>query len=401
MTYFCVLIYLKIYNFRIKRLFFCYLLVVVCFHICGQTIPSKFDSLQVSTKNSFIIAPLITTGKETSLAFGLASAYIFRTDKKEPNLRASTIPMGLLYTLNEQFIAGLGANIFLPKEKYIIRFESSFSKFPDKFWGIGNNTDSRELNYEKYTFMQVFLNPQFYKQVKKNMFIGLGYNFQGVFSIDTNLTRNSLNPPSKLPKSYFGLEDVVGIDNNPDSRYSVSGLEAIFNFDSRNNAYQPSKGELIRIRLSQFYKFFGSNYNFQFLEFDLRKFFKIGKISTLGINSYMLFNFGDVPFRNLATLGGRNYMRGYYDGRFRDKKYISYQAEFRFPIWWRFGGAAFLGFGQVANNFNSFTLDGFKISVGGGLRIAILPKEKLNLRIDYGFGNVGSGALSIVLAESF
>lgn len=367
----------------------------------AQTLPSKFDSVRVSTKNSFIIAPLITTGKETSLAFGVASAYIFRTDKKDSTLRASTIPMGILYTLNNQIIAGLGANIFLPKEKYIIRFESSFSKFPDKFWGLGNNTDSREKDYEQYTFTQIFLNPQFYKRIKKNMFIGIGYNFQGVFSIDTNLVRKSLDPPSKRANSYFGQDDVIGIDNNPDGKYHVSGIDLVYNFDSRNNAYQPSKGELIRVRVSQFYKFTGSNYNFQFLEIDLRKYYKIGVRSSFAMNTFMLFNFGDVPFRNLASLGGRNNMRGYFDGRFRDKKYITFQGEYRFPIWWRFGGAAFLGFGQVAGNFQDFSLQGFKISFGGGLRISILPKEKLNLRIDYGFGNVGNGALSIVLAEAF
>lgn len=367
----------------------------------AQILQNKFDSVRVSTKNSFIIAPLITTGKETSLAFGLASAYIFRTDKKEDGLRASTIPAGVLYTLNNQFIAGLGASIFLPKEKYIIRFESSFSKFPDKFWGLGNNTGSREKEFEQYTFTQVFINPQFYKKVSKNMFVGIGINFQGVFKIDTNLLRKSLDVPSILPKSYFTEDNVLGIANNPRKKYSVTGFELIFNYDSRNNAYMPSKGELIRVRLSQFYRFTGSDYDFQFLEFDLRKFFKVGKKSTFGINSYMYFSFGDVPFRNMATLGGRNYMRGYYDGRFRDKKFISYQAEYRFPIWWRFGGAAFVGFGQVAKDFNSFTLQGFKLSIGGGLRIAILPKEKLNLRIDYGFGNVGNGALSIVLSEAF
>jgi outer membrane protein assembly factor BamA len=372
-----------------------FLLFVAILSSAQSQIPSKFDSIPVKTKNSFIVAPLITNTKETSWAFGAASAYIFRTDRKDTTLRASTIPMGLLYTLNNQIIAGIGANIFLPREEYIFRFESSFSKFPDKFWGLGNNTDSREEDFERYTFTQIFLNPQFYKKIKKNLFVGIGYNIQGVFSIDTN----TANPPRAF--SYFGKDNVLGIANNPDGKYLVSGFDLIFNFDSRNNAYVPNKGELVRVRISQFYKGIGSDFNFGFLEIDFRKFFKTGVKSSFGINSYMIFNVGDVPFRNLATLGGRNYMRGYYDGRFRDKKYISFQGEYRFPIWWRFGGAAFLGFGQVANSFQDFHFDGFKVSFGGGLRIAILPKEKLNLRVDYGFGIVGSGALSIVLAEAF
>lgn len=368
----------------------------------------KYDSLKVKRKNSFIIAPLITNGPETSWAFGAASAYIFRTDKSDTTLRASTIPMGILYTLNNQIIGGVGANIFFPREEYIFRFESSFSKFPDKFWGIGNRTEYREADFEKYTFTQIFLNPQFYKKIRKNLFLGIGYNIQTVFQIDTNLVRNSLDPPSKLPYSYFTQDNVLGIANNLSNNYLTSGIDLIFNFDSRNNAYVPTKGELIRLRFSQFYKAIGSDFNFVFFEVDFRKFFKVGAKSTFGINSYMMFTFGDVPFRNLPTLGGRNYMRGYYDGRFRDQKYFSFQGEYRFPIWWRFSGVGFLGFGRVAKNMEDFvfdgkkiSLDGFKISFGGGLRVAILPKEKLNIRIDYGFGIVGPGALSIVLAEAF
>lgn len=367
----------------------------------------KYDSLKIKRKNSFIIAPLVTNGPETSWAFGAASAYIFRTDKSDTSLRASTFPIGILYTLNNQIIGGLGANIFFPKEAYIFRFESSFSKFPDKFWGLGNKTESREAQFEKYTFTQIFLNPQFYKKIKKNLFVGIGYNLQTVFDINTNLPRNALNN-TQLPESYFITDNVVGIANNPYTNYFTSGIEAIFNYDSRNNAYIPDKGELIRLRFSQFYKFTLSDYNFVFFELDYRKFIKVGKKSTFGFNSYMMLTFGEVPFRNLPSLGGRNNMRGYYDGRFRDKKFFCFQGEYRFPIWWRFSGVGFLGFGRVANkledfvsNGTNFSLDGFKISFGGGLRFAILPKEKLNIRVDYGFGIVGPGAFSIVLAEAF
>lgn len=382
-------------------------LVVFCVFNCNSftndtTIISNNHTESVikikKSKNSLIVAPLVSRTLETSWSFGLAGAYIFKTNKRDSSLRTSTIPMGLLYTLNNQIIGGLGANIFLPKEAYIIRFESSFSKFPDKFWGIGNSTDERETKYEEYTFSQVFINPQFYKRIRKYMYVGIGYNMQTVFSIDTNLgTRKP-----KLPKSYFGQDKVEGIYNNPDGKYIVSGIELIFSIDSRNHAYVPTKGELLRIRLNNYLSILGSDYQFPFLDIDFRKFFKVYKKSTFGVASYMLFNFGDkIPFRNLGTLGGRNNMRGYYDGRFRDNKYITFQGEYRFPIWWRFGGVVFLGFGQVAHEFKDFNLQGFKVSAGGGLRFSILPKEMLNLRLDYGFGMVGSGAISIVLAESF
>ena len=102
--------------------------------------PQPVDTSKFAYKNKLLIFPIIAFSPETNWVVSIFNAYIFKTSKKDPNLRTSTMPSGFLYTLNDQILIALGANIFLPKEKYIIRFESSFSKFPDKFWGIGNNT---------------------------------------------------------------------------------------------------------------------------------------------------------------------------------------------------------------------------------------------------------------------
>lgn len=128
----------------------------------------KKDSVVKPYKNKLLIFPLTARSTETSWVFGVANAFIFKTNKKDTALRVSTIPSGFLYTLNDQILIALGANIFLPKERYIIRFENSFSKFPDKFWGIGNKTDGKEP--ESYTFTQFYINPQLYRKVKGNLF---------------------------------------------------------------------------------------------------------------------------------------------------------------------------------------------------------------------------------------
>ena len=52
----------------------------------------------------------------------------------------------------------------------------------------------------------------------------------------------------------------------------------------------------------------------------------------LALQAYAFINNGDVPLRSLASLGGANSMRGYYDGRYRDKDQIVFQAEYRVPV---------------------------------------------------------------------
>jgi hypothetical protein len=134
----------------------------------GSNFFTKKDSAKASYKNKLLVFPLVASSPETSWVFGVANAFIFKTAKSDSVLRVSTIPSGILYTLNNQILIALGANIFLPKERYIIRFENSFSKFPDKFWGLGNNTDDKTS--ESYTFTQFYINPQLYRKVYGSLF---------------------------------------------------------------------------------------------------------------------------------------------------------------------------------------------------------------------------------------
>lgn len=346
-------------------------------------LPQSFDSSQVTYKNKLLIFPLVALSTETSWVFGVANAYIFKTSKKDPHLRTSTMPSGFLYTLNDQILIALGANIFLPKEKYIIRFENSFSKFPDKFWGIGNDTP--ESAEESYTFTQFYINPAISRKVKKNLFLGAGIEYQSVFNIKYQAGGN------------FEKDTVVGIYNR--TNYSVFGLSALITYDSRNHAYTPNRGALFRIKFSNFNRNMASDYDFRSFDVDFRKFIQLSPQNILALQTYGLFTFGDVPYRNLAILGGNSMMRGYYGGRYRDKMFIGTQAEYRFPVYWRFGAVAFASAGQVADNFSQISLPKFHLAAGAGIRFAVLPKENLNLRFDVAYGNKVN--YYIVLAESF
>lgn len=61
------------------------------------------------------------------------------------------------------------------------------------------------------------------------------------------------------------------------------------------------------------------------------------------------------------------------------------------PIWWRIGCVGFVGFGDVANTMSDFRLEDLKYSVGFGLRFMVDPREKINLLVDFGFGEGSSG----------
>ncbi len=347
-----------------------------------RSTPQAFDSIK-SYKNRNLIVPIVALSTETSWIFGVADAYIFKTSKKDSTLRSSFISSGFLYTLKDQILIAVGTNIFLPKEKYIIRFENTFSKFPDKFWGIGNDTP--ESTEENYTFTQFYINPAISRKVSKDFFLGLGIEYQSVFDIQYESGGN------------FEKDKVVGIYN--ETEYSVFGLSALATYDSRNHAFTPTHGSLFRAKFSNFNRNMASDYEFQSFELDIRKFIQIRKENILAIQAFALFTSGEVPYRHLALLGGNMMMRGYYGGRFRDKMFIGTQAEYRFPVYWRFGAVVFGSAGEVADNTSQFSFSKLHYAAGGGIRFSVLPKERLNLRFDVAYGNrVG---YYISLFESF
>jgi outer membrane translocation and assembly module TamA len=108
-----------------------------------------------------------------------------------------------------------------------------------------------------------------------------------------------------------------------------------------------------------------------------------------------------VPLRSLASFGGNNSMRGYYDGRYRDKDQLVFQAEYRIPVYGKWGVVVFGSTGDVSSKFTDYTFGDLKYSYGAGIRFAISKKEKLNLRLDYGIGQGNNNGLYFQLGEAF
>ena len=80
---------------------------------------------------------------------------------------------------------------------------------------------------------------------------------------------------------------------------------------------------------------------------------------------------------------------------------FSLQAEYRMPLFWKFGLAGFAGVSEVAPNFNDFDFSQIKWFAGAGLRFAMFPKDRVNLRVDFGFGRDGSSGVYFKLNEAF
>jgi outer membrane protein assembly factor BamA len=121
----------------------------------------------------------------------------------------------------------------------------------------------------------------------------------------------------------------------------------------------------------------------------------------IALQTYDVFISGEAPFQMLGMLGGSYWMRGYYLGRYRDRNMITAQVEYRFPVWWRFGAVGFAGAGDVASDAGKFRADRFKHSVGCGVRFMFDTRERINARLDFGFGSDDNAGIYAMVLEAF
>jgi hypothetical protein len=104
---------------------------------------------------------------------------------------------------------------------------------------------------------------------------------------------------------------------------------------------------------------------------------------------------GEAPFISQALLGGTRLMRGFYEGRYRDDNSAVVQAEYRRDLFWRFGAVAFGAAGMVAPEYGQLSLNNLRYTYGAGIRFAIDPEDRINIRLDMGVGEEPNFYLTI------
>jgi outer membrane protein assembly factor BamA len=182
---------------------------------------------------------------------------------------------------------------------------------------------------------------------------------------------------------------------------SVSGLGFFMTHDSRDSIFYSTAGSFHQFSAMAFGRALGSDFSFNRFFFDLRKYVRLSSAQCLAFQARLLFQTGNPPFWRMGLLGGAESMRGYYLGRYRDKDMITLQAEYRWvPVFWRIGLVAFASLGDVVATFGGFDVGRFKYAYGLGLRFVFDPKQRLNLRLDFGFGKETSG-IYFTAAEAF
>ena len=301
--------------------------------------------------------------------FALGGAMIFTLPlSPNPNVKPSNAILSGYYSVKGSYDIFFNPEFFLDNERYYIGISADYFRFVDKFWGIGNNTPDID-SLAGYIRKLIWLNLEFDVLVVGPLKVGFNYDF------------NSTTIEDKQSNPYLLSGSVTGSDGG-----LSSGIGGVLFADTRNSAFYPTQGGYYKLSFLTALDWLGSKFSFRRWILDLRHYLSLTNSMVLAMQVYGSALTGDPPFYQLPALGGDNIMRGYYEGRYRDKFYLATQGELRYRLSRRWGVVGWAGLGDVAGTFTDFRLKDARPSFGIGIRFAIDPEQMVNVRADFGYG---------------
>lgn len=355
----------------------------------SQTKIDTADSTSAIKEGGWFAVPYAGYSPETEWAFGVAGLFYFYIEPPpKQKSRLSNFLPSVEFTTKEQMTIELDYDLYLDNDEYRFYGSTGYSKYPFLFYGIGNNTS--EEDEESYTAKYFYLESVVIKNIISKNGSGLNAGIRYDF-------RNDKISGTK-DDGLLSSGNVTGHNGG-----IISGFGLTVNWDTRDNTFSTLNGEYLEINGSFFGKYFFSDYNFNIINFDARKFFGLQVFDTLHVAAFQFAvssAAGEVPFYKLMTFGGDENMRGFFQGRFRDKTSFYLQGEYRLHVWWRIGLAAFGGLGEVSSKVSTFAINNLKAAYGLGLRFSIIPEERILARIDLGFSE-GESKLYLSFNEAF
>ena len=318
---------------------------------------------------------------ETELAFGVGGIMILYTGD-DKDLLPSKLTLGGWYSTNGQYNISLKPAFYFNQNKLYMELPVDYGFFVDRFWGIGNNTP--ETGNESYTL---------------NRF-GITFVIEStpiMFSADRSgiiIDYNNTQIDDKQNNALLNNDVVTGSNGG-----EVIGFGTDLRWDKRDNLFFPNRGNYQYFRIVIYPNL--SDFVFYNIQLDVKYYTSFSPDHVLAANFYFDLVGGNTPFYKLPALGGSSRMRGYFEGRYVDNVYTTFQMEYRQYFWWRFGFVVFAGFGDVASDLSKFNLYELKPTYGFGLRFLFNKEEKVNLRVDVGFGNDGNSGVYFGIEEAF
>ncbi|MBD3237959.1 MAG: hypothetical protein GF330_14770 [Candidatus Eisenbacteria bacterium] len=312
------------------------------------------------------LLPAIFSTPETGVGGGAGLLLTHRSGEQSAATPPQALPVFGLYTEKGQTSIAFAPELHLHGGDWTVELEASYVDFPSRFYGVGRDAP-REAE-ESYTLEATAAEPVVLRRILSHLRVGLAAELQAFRIRETEP---------------FGLLEsgaVLGHD-----RGRLAGIGPVLRWDSRENRFYPARGSWLQLSARAYRDWLGGDYVYESYAADLRTYRSVAGRHIIAFQILAIDRPGRVPFGQLARLGRS--LRGVFEERYVDHAALMGQIEYRFPIWRRFSGVCFAGAGDVAPRPHAWRLDRMRPTAGAGLRFAINPAERMNVRFDFAVGD--------------
>jgi hypothetical protein len=377
--------------------------------------PSK-DS---EDSSSLLLMPIIGSNPATGFMFGVGGQYAFQM---KGSSQYSALSGSIQGTTKNQLIVMLKNNVYTKDDKFFYTGDWRFQVFSQDTYGLGTEApEGGALDYQfnlgglnatqdslaqpmKFNFFR-FHQSVGYK-IKEDIYLGLGYNFDGYYKIDDEKLR--LDEGDTLLTSHYLYNSKYGFDLES---YQTSAMYLNFVIDKRDNMISAYSGYFLSLGYRGAYRFTGNKDKAELFQLEWRSYHSLSPRNPAHLLAFWVMgNFspeGDFPYMALSATAydqRSRSSRGYTQGRFRGKDYVYSEAEYRFPIsrcGGILGGVLFVNATSANNQALDLKLmESIQYGYGLGLRVMVDKASRTNLTLDYGFGNKSSG-FYLAVSETF
>jgi hypothetical protein len=352
-----------------------FLIVIVCFFQFNINAENEKD------RCGFGFQPIIGYDDDASWTIGGNSAFYYNPHPEDSLQELDQLDLTTTYSFN----GGANVNADITKNLHgnnrVLNVVLGCEKYVDYFYGTGENTKQEAT--EKYTAIDAPFKVSYSMCVMEHFYVSAVYDFL------------------YHDMSGEGADDALLSDELRESdKTHCSGIGIGLTYRTTNPGLYKRKGYQISLNQCCYLPALFSTSLFQCASLNYRYYTPLLSKCVLGFQIRADMTHGDVPVNYLSCLGGNKLIRGFKNSRYMARNSIAGQAEFRFPLWWRLGGTAFFGAGEVADKFKYFDRR-IKAAAGIGLRLAVQKKQNINIRFDLAFNSDGEIMKYIKLKEAF
>lgn len=307
---------------------------------------------------------------DTKLSVGILGAALYTSGVDKTITPQSNASLYTVFSITGFYNFGIRGVHFTPGDKWRFNYRVSFFSMPTYFWGIGYDTEIHDSNKTKFLQLDSKIRASFEYRLFDNCYAGPALNFN--YCKAANADDYTLWNGERLTTFSYG-----------------AGFNVLY--DNRDCLTAPHRGWFISAEQRFYPRFLFNKYPFSSTNVNISHYFGAWRDAIIAMNLHGFFTYGETPWGMLPFFGGAETMRGYYEGRYRDKNAMDATVELRQHVWRRNSIVVWGGVGCVFPDFKNLQPRKILPNFGVGYRWEF--KKNVNVRFDIGFGKGESGVV--------